>query len=100
MGAITGPEARGLSANLVGRMKKQWESEYRNWSTRSVNDEWVYLWVDGIYSGLRGDDGKLCCLVIIGVNSQGEKHFLAIEDHIRESTRPDRSRARAKCCCP
>ena len=29
--------------------------------------------------------GKLCCLVIIGVNSRGQKHFLAIEDGVRES---------------
>ena len=29
---------------------------------------------------------KLCALVIIGVNERGEKHFLAIEDGMREST--------------
>ena len=29
---------------------------------------------------------KLCALVIVGVNEHGEKHFLAIEDGIREST--------------
>ena len=27
-----------------------------------------------------------CALVIIGVNELGEKHFLAIEDGVREST--------------
>ncbi len=54
---IVGPDAKGLSANAVGRLKRQWESEYKTWSTRSVTDEWVYIWADGIYSGLRGDDG-------------------------------------------
>ena len=83
--AIVGPEAKGLSANVVGRLKRQWETEYKDWCTRMVADEWVYIWADGIYSGLRGDDGKLCCLVIIGVNSRGQKHFLAIEDGVRES---------------
>ncbi len=83
--AIVGPEAKGLSANVVGRLKKRWEVEYAGWRQRSVADDWVYIWADGIYSGLRGDDGKLCCLVIIGVNSRGEKHFLAIEDGVRES---------------
>lgn len=29
---------------------------------------------------------KLCALVMIGVNEFGEKHFLAIEDGMREST--------------
>ncbi|MDP5211057.1 transposase [Microbulbifer sp. 2205BS26-8] len=41
---------------------------------------------DGIYSGLRSEESKLCALVVIGVNERGEKHFLAIEDGEREST--------------
>jgi putative transposase len=44
------------------------------------------VWADGIYSGLRAEDAKLCALVIIGVNARGEKRFLAIEDGVREST--------------
>jgi len=85
LAALVGPEAKGLSANVVGRLKRQWEEDYKDWCTRKVKDEWVYLWADGIYSGLRGDEGKLCCLVVIGVNSRGQKHFLAIEDGVRES---------------
>lgn len=50
-------------------------------------DRWVYGWVDGIYSGLRDERQKLCALVVIGVNERGEKHVLAIEDGVRESTR-------------
>lgn len=38
------------------------------------------------YSGLRAEDHRLCALVVIGVNARGEKHYLAIEDGIREST--------------
>ena len=49
-------------------------------------ERWVYLWVDGIYSGLRSEEVKLCSLVVIGVNDQGEKKFLTIEDGVREST--------------
>ena len=44
------------------------------------------MWADGIYSGLRSEGAKLCALVMIGVNERGEKHFLAIEDGIGEST--------------
>lgn len=40
----------------------------------------------GIYSGLRGEEKKLCALVIVGVNAHGQKKFLAIEDGVREST--------------
>jgi transposase-like protein len=46
----------------------------------------VYVWADGIYSGLRAEDAKLCALVITGVNERGEKRFLAIRDGVREST--------------
>ena len=45
----------------------------------------MYIWVDGIYSNIRGDNPRLCVLVVIGVNELGEKHFLAIEDGTRES---------------
>ena len=46
----------------------------------------AYLLADGLYSGLRGEGERLCVLVVIGVNACGEKHFLAIEDGVREST--------------
>ncbi len=46
----------------------------------------MYLWADGIYSGLRAEGHKLCTLVIIGVNEQGHKKLLAVEDGVREST--------------
>lgn len=52
--ALVGPEARGLSASTVARLKRQWADEYAAWrQTRLDTDQWVYLWADGIYSGLR-----------------------------------------------
>lgn len=84
---LVGPEASGLSASTVSRLKQVWAEEYRGWNnTRLDKDRWVYLWADGVYSGLRAENTKLCALVIIGVNERGEKHFLAIEDGVREST--------------
>jgi putative transposase len=84
---LVGPQAKGLSASTVSRLKQVWAQEYRRWREEDLTKErWVYLWADGVYSGLRAEDAKLCALVIIGVNERGEKHFLAIEDGIREST--------------
>ena len=84
---LVGPEATGLSASVVSRLKQAWAQEYRDWrASRLDKDRWVYVWADGIYSGLRAEQAKLCALVIIGVNERGEKHFLAIEDGVREST--------------
>jgi len=84
---LVGPKAKGLSASTVSRLKQAWGQEYRHWSDKRLElDQWVYVWADGVYSGLRAEREKLCALVIIGVNARGEKHFLAIEDGVREST--------------
>jgi transposase-like protein len=84
---LVGPDAEGLSASTVSRLKKEWKGQYEAWRhSRLDKDEWVYIWADGIYSGLRAEDTKLCTLVVIGVNAQGHKQFLAIEDGVREST--------------
>lgn len=84
---LVGPEARGLSPAVVSRLKQGWLDEYHAWQRERLDrDRWVYIWADGIYSGLRAESQKLCLLVVIGVNDRGEKHFLAIEDGVREST--------------
>ena len=84
---LVGPQAQGLSASTVSRLKQVWADEYLSWREQSLDkDRWVYIWADGVYSGLRAEDTKLCALVVMGVNERGEKHFLAIEDGVREST--------------
>ena len=87
LSVLVGEEARGLSAPVVSRLKLAWQAEHRRWCERRLDgDRWVYLWVDGIYSGLRGENERLCVLVVMGVNERGQKRFLAIEDGVREST--------------
>lgn len=84
---LVGPEAAGLSASTVSRLKQVWAEDYKVWCDKRLDKEnWVYVWSDGIYSGLRAEEAKLCALVVIGVNERGEKRFLAIEDGVREST--------------
>ncbi len=84
---LVGDDAKGLSASTISRLKQEWGQEYQQWQHKLLDkDQWVYIWADGIYSGLRSEDTKLCALVIIGVNERGQKHFLAIEDGMREST--------------
>lgn len=86
LAALVGPEAKGLSAPVVARLKQRWSQEYRMWRRKPLGkDRWVYVWADGIYSGLRAEDERLCALVVIGVNERGQKRFLAIEDGVRES---------------
>jgi putative transposase len=86
LSVLVGPEAKGLSAPVVARLKQRWSEEYRAWRRKPLGkDRWVYVWADGIYSGLRAEDERLCALVVIGVNERGQKRFLAIEDGVRES---------------
>lgn len=87
LAVLVGPETKGLSASTVSRLKQTWAQGYRLWNERGLDrDQWVYIWADDVYSGLRAEQTKLCAWVIIGVNERGEKHFLAIEDGVREST--------------
>lgn len=85
---LLGDEAKGLSPNVLGRLKAQWGEEYKAWDQRSLADkQYVYWWADGIYTSLREDDDeRLCLLVIIGVTPEGKKEWVAISDGFREST--------------
>jgi transposase-like protein len=86
LATLVGPQAKGLSAPVVARLKQRWSQEYKTWRRKPLGkDRWVYVWADGVYSGLRAEDERLCALVLIGVNERGQKRFLAIEDGVRES---------------
>jgi transposase-like protein len=86
LSVLLGEEAKGLSPAVVSRLKAQWAEDYAAWDRRDLSAErYVYVWADGIYSTLRGEDDRLCLLVLIGVNEQGEKRLLALSDGYRES---------------
>ena len=52
---LVGPEAEGLSASTVSRLKQCWADEYKQWREKPLHkDQWIYVWADGIHSGLRG----------------------------------------------
>jgi putative transposase len=86
LSVLLGEDAKGLSPAVVSRLKAQWTDAYAAWNRRDLSQEhYVYVWADGIYSTLRGEDDRLCLLVLIGVNGQGEKRLLALSDGYRES---------------
>ena len=42
-----------LTASTVSRLKSEWANEYQHWREKPLDkDRWVYIWADGIYSGL------------------------------------------------
>lgn len=87
LSALLGEEAKGLSPNVVSRLKAQWADEHALWNQRDLSTaRWVYWWADGIHTGLRSDDSDgQCLLVIIGVKPDGTKERVAIGDGFRES---------------
>jgi transposase-like protein len=86
LAALLGPDAKGLSATTVTRLKGAWEQEYKDWSQRSLADKrYVYVWADGVYFNIRLEGGRQCILVLLGATADGTKELLAIQDGQRES---------------
>ena len=87
LAVLVGEQAKGLSANVVSRLKAEWAAEYAGWMKRDLSSQrYVYWWTDGIHTGLRQeDDAKACLLVIIGVTPDGRKELVTIGDGLRES---------------
>jgi len=84
--ALLGKDAPGLSANTISRLKEVWKTEHEQWARRSLSGkEYVYLWADGIYFGVRLEDARQCILVLIGATADGKKELLGIADGYRES---------------
>ena len=87
--ALVGEQAKGLSANVVVRLKEQWAVEYDAWNRRDLSDQhYVYLWADGIHVKVRLEDEanqKQCILVLMGATADGRKELIAVLDGYRES---------------
>jgi len=87
--ALLGPDAPGLSASTITRLKAGWEQEYTDWSKRSLHTtRYVYLWADGVYFNVRlADPGnaRQCILVVMGATADGKKELIAVADGYRES---------------
>lgn len=84
--ALLGPAAPGLSAATISRLKEVWRLEYEQWRKRNLSEkEYVYVWADGIYFGVRLEDARQCMLVLIGATKDGRKELLGLTDGYRES---------------
>jgi transposase-like protein len=86
LAALLGPDAPGLSASTVTRLKAVWETEHQAWSQRSLNDKhYVYVWADGVYFNIRLEEDRQCILVLMGATADGKKELIAVADGFRES---------------
>jgi transposase-like protein len=84
--AILGPQATGLSATNIVRLKDIWKQEYEEWRTRDLSGKhYGYVWADGIHFNVRLEDERTCMLILIGATRNGSKELLAVHDGYRES---------------
>lgn len=79
-------ETTPLSPSTISRVNKQFLEDYRTWSRRPIADEYVYVWADGVYLDAGAEDERRVMLAVIGVNTNGDKDLLALEDAFGEST--------------
>jgi len=78
--------AAGLSASVITRLTTQWQAEREAFLQRDLQErDYVYCWADGVHFNIRLEDGRLCCLVIVGVRQDGRKELVAVADGQRES---------------
>lgn len=86
LASLLGAQTEGLSASTISRLKAKWTQEHQCWQQRSLSGKrYVYLWADGVYFNIRGEDNHQCILVIIGVTDSGVKELLGLESGFRES---------------
>jgi transposase-like protein len=86
LSALLGPQAKGLSAATITRLKDVWVKEYADWNRRDLRGKrYVYMWVDGIYFNVRLEEDRACILVVMGATADGKKELIAVHDGIRES---------------
>ena len=72
--ALLGPNAKGLSAKTVTRLKADWWKDYEAWQKRDLgNRRFLYIWADGVYFKPRMAEEKQCVLVIVGADQYGRK---------------------------
>jgi len=86
LAGILGPNAAGLSAANIVRLKEGGKTEFEAWSKRDLSGKrYVYIWADGLYFNVRLDKDRPCILVLMGATADGKKELIAVWDGHRES---------------
>ena len=86
LAALLGKDAPNLSAAVIGRLKSEWENEYRQWQKRDLSARhYVYVWADGVYLQARMEPQAECMLVLMGATAEGKKELIGLQTGMRES---------------
>jgi transposase-like protein len=84
--ALLGPDAPGLSATTITRLRATWEGEFAAWSKRDLaGKRYAYVWAGGVHFNIRLEHDRQCILVLMGATAEGKKELIAVADGYRES---------------
>lgn len=75
-----------VSPATVARLKAVWHTEYREWQSRPITGQVVYLWIDGLYVKAGLEKEKAALLVAVAGFIDGHKEVVALQAGYREST--------------
>ena len=78
----------GLSCSSISRANRALKESFNNWRKRDLSlEEIVYLFLDGIYMGVRAASrDKEAILVAHGINREGKRVVVHLSLGVREST--------------
>jgi transposase-like protein len=80
-------EQAPLSPSTISRLTQQFKAQYAAFEKQDLSvRKYVYIWADGIYLKAGLGTEKACLLVLIGADTEGKKHLIALREGYREST--------------
>jgi transposase-like protein len=75
-----------LSPSTISRLTQQFRTAYTAFDHQDLSErKFVYIWADGIYLKAGLGTEKACLMVLIGADTTGKKHLLALREGYRES---------------
>jgi putative transposase len=80
-------EQAPLSPSTISRLTQKFQAQYAAFEKQDLSArKYVYIWADGIYLKAGLGTEKACLMVLIGADTEGRKHLLALREGYREST--------------
>ena len=80
-------QGASLSPSTISRLTQKFKAQYAAFEKRDLSErKYVYIWCDGIYLKAGLGTEKACLMVLIGADTEGKKHLIALREGYREST--------------
>jgi len=80
-------ERAPLSPSTISRLTQKFKAAYAAFDQQDLSKrKYVYIWADGIYLKAGLGTEKACLMVLIGADTEGQKHLIALREGYREST--------------